>query len=136
MKFIKKIRTDFIIFGLVAFFLSITASFITYKIVINKIPKIAVIDLVYLNNEFVVNLARYLAEQNIADDQMTKVVESYLSNLEIMLKDISESGNYVLLQKQSVVSDGLPDITSDIEKILFESLINKINLGVLNEEIE
>jgi hypothetical protein len=120
-------RPEFLTAGLIAIIISIASSIATYQIVMRKIPKIAIVDLAYLNNEFTVNLARYLADHHVSDEKMTEVVKAYISNLETLLKDINQSGNYVLLQKQTVVSDGMPDITKDLEKLLFERVIKQAN---------
>jgi hypothetical protein len=140
MKFFKKIRSEFLIAAAIALLISLISSAITYQVVMRKVPKVAVVDLVYLNNEFTVNLARYLADHNVGDEKMAEVVKVYLANLETLLKDINQSSNYVLLQKQTVVSEGITDITKDLEKVLFESVMKQTNpqtkQGAENEKTE
>ena len=136
MKFFKKIRAEFLIAAAIALLISMISSAITYQVVMRKVPKVAVVDLLYLNNEFTVNLARYLADHNVGDERMAEVVKAYLANLETLLKDINQSGNYVLLQKQTVVSEGITDITKDLEKVLFESVMNQKKQGAENEKTQ
>ena len=136
MKFFKKIRSEFLIAAAIALLISMISSVITYQVVMRKVPKVAVVDLLYLNNEFTVNLARYLADHNVGDEKMTEVVKAYLANLETLLKDINQSGNYVLLQKQTVVSEGITDITKDLEKVLFESVMKQTKQGAENEKTQ
>ncbi len=123
MKILKNIRREFIIVGAVALGVSVLVSFVTYKMTLRQVPKFAVVDLAYLNNDFVLNLSRYLVENNAPEQEVEKMVKSYLINLDAMLGDINRSGNYVLLQKQMVVSQGVHDLTPDLEKALFESVI-------------
>lgn len=125
MKILKKIRREFLIVGFIALGVSALASLITYKITLRQVPKFAVVDLAYLNNDFVLNLSRYLVENHAPDQEVEKMVKAYLINLDAMLGDINRSGNYVLLQKQMVVSQGVHDLTPDLEKALFESVISK-----------
>lgn len=118
----KEIKSSFVITLVV----SVISSVITYKIVERKIPKIAVVDLPYLNNDFIVNLSRHLIEQKASDEELTQAVKIYLKTLESILKDISQSKqNYVLLQKQTVVSEDIEDITKDLEKTLFNAVITQ-----------
>ena len=109
----------------VALFVSVISSITTYQIVSKKVPKIAVVDLLYLNNEFTMNLARYLTQHHASDEQVSNAVKDYLANLQTLLGDITQTGNYLLLQKQTVVSEKLPDITKDLEKVLFETVVSK-----------
>lgn len=127
---IRVIRSEFIAAATIALFISVMSSAITYQITMSKVPKIAVVDLVYLNNDFSLKLARYLADHEVAEEQMTEAVKTYIANLETLLKDINKSGNYILLQKQTVVSEGIPDITSDLEKVLFETVVSQAKFVV------
>ena len=122
---IRGIRSEFLMAAAIALVVSVLSSAITYQITMRKVPKIAVVDLTYLNNEFTINLARYLSDHNVGEEQMTNAVKAYIANLETLLKDINKSGNYILLQKQTVVSEGIPDITKDLEKVLFETVMNQ-----------
>jgi seryl-tRNA synthetase len=122
---IRFIRSEFLTAALIALVVSVMSSAITYQITMRKVPKIAVVDLVYLNNDFSLKLARYLADHEVAEEQMTEAVKTYIANLETLLKDINKSGNYILLQKQTVVSEGVPDITKDLEKVLFETVVSQ-----------
>jgi seryl-tRNA synthetase len=122
---IRAIPNEFIIAATIALVISVLSSAITYQIAMRKVPKIAVVDLVYLNNDFSLKLARYLADHEVAEEQMTEAVKTYIANLETLLKDINKSGNYILLQKQTVVSEGVPDITKDLEKVLFETVVGQ-----------
>ena len=121
----RAIPSSFIIAATIALVISVLSSVITYQITMRKVPKIAVVDLVYLNNDFSLKLARYLADHEVAEEQMTEAVKTYIANLETLLKDINKSGNYILLQKQTVVSEGVPDITKDLEKVLFETVVSQ-----------
>ena len=122
---IRGIRSEFLMAAAIALVVSVLSSAITYQITMRKVPKIAVVDLVYLNNDFSLKLARYLADHEVAEEQMTEAVKTYIANLETLLKDINKSGNYILLQKQTVVSEGVPDITKDLEKVLFETVVSQ-----------
>ena len=126
----RTIRPEFIAAAIIALLISVMSSAITYQITMRKVPKIAVVDLVYLNNDFSLKLARYLADHEVAEEQMTEAVKTYISNLETLLKDINKSGNYILLQKQTVVSAGVPDITKDLEKVLFETVMSQTKFPV------
>ena len=103
-----------------ALFVSILSSFVTYQLLKNKIPKIVTIDIAYLNNDFVMNLARHLSSNNMEDAEVQKVVKAYLEHLDLLIKDV-QRGNFVLLQKQMVVSE-VTDITKDMERALSESV--------------
>lgn len=132
MKFLKKIHPEFWTIVFVSLFFSSLSSFFTYRIVAKQIPKVAVVDLAYLNNEFTMNLARYLMDNKVEDEKIAEVVKGYVSNLELLLKDINESGNYVLLQKQTVVSEGITDITKHLEQVLFESAIQQTDVKLVS----
>ena len=122
----EKIPSQFLVVGLISLIISVTSSLATYYVVSKRVSKFAVIDLAYLHNEFIINLARYLSDNQISEDKVTEVVKSYTSNLEALLQDVKNSGNYVLLQKQTVVSEGLPDVTKDVEKVLFDSAMENV----------
>lgn len=105
---------------------SIISSFITYKFVVKDSPRIAVVDLAYLNNDFIIKLSRYLTENKMDDELAEEIVKTYLKSLESIIVDIGKKSNYVLLQKQMVVSENIPDVTKDIEKALFESVAAQV----------
>jgi len=134
MKFFKKIRTEFLISAAIAVVISAFSSVITYQIVIRRVPQIAVVDLIDLQNQFSIDIARYLLDRNVGDEKMTEVVKAYTSNLDIILQDINKSGKYLLLQKQTVVSEDIPDITAEVKKVLFESVTSQTILGTQNEK--
>jgi hypothetical protein len=136
MKIFKEIPREFLFAGVIALAISATSSFITYKILERKIPEIAVVDLAYLNNDFAMNMSRYLSEHHVSDEKIAELVKSFMTNLETVLKDINKSGNYVLLQKQTVVSEGVVDVTKDLEKMLFESVMYQAKQGDSNVEAE
>jgi hypothetical protein len=121
---------DFLITALIALIISVVISVssaaISYKIASKKSPQFAVVDLAYLNNEFIVKLARYLTDHNVAEEKIADTVKSYITNLEAMLANLSKDGDYILLQKQSVASSNLTDITKDLEKVLFESALTQV----------
>lgn len=134
MKIFKKIRTEFLIAAAIAVVISAFSSVITYQIVIRRVPQIAVVDLIDLQNRFSIDIARYLLDRNVGDEKMTEVVKAYTSNLDIILQDINKSGKYLLLQKQTVVSEDIPDITAEVKKVLFESVTSQTILGTQNEK--
>ncbi|MSP34023.1 MAG: hypothetical protein EXR06_03870 [Rickettsiales bacterium] len=126
---IKNIKQEIKVSILVALVVSIFSSSVTYYFLQSKIPKFAVVDLAYLNNDFVTNLSRYLIDHKAPDEEVAAMVRAYLATLETMLSNIHQSGNYVLLQKQMVISDNIVDLTKDLEKALFESVvINRQNI--------
>ncbi|MEI6806917.1 MAG: TrbI F-type domain-containing protein [Myxococcaceae bacterium] len=105
---------------------SIISSFTTYKFVSKDSPHIAVVDLAYLNNDFIIKLSRYLTENKMDDELAEQIVKTYLKSLESIIADIGKKSNYVLLQRQMVVSENISDVTKDIEKALFESVTAQI----------
>jgi hypothetical protein len=135
MKFIKKIPKQILVCILVALSVSLFSSFITYKILERKIPKIAVVDLSYLNNGFMINLSRHLVENKMGDEAVEMAVKTHIQTLESILKDISHSKqNYILLQKQTVASVDVEDITPELEKVLFNAIVAKTKGGSHEEE--
>jgi hypothetical protein len=125
-KTFSKTGSDFLITALIALIISVGSAAISYKIASKKSPQFAVVDLAYLNNEFIVKLARYLTDHNVAEEKIADTVKSYITNLEAMLANLSKDGDYILLQKQSVASSNLTDITKDLEKVLFESALTQV----------
>lgn len=109
---------------LVSFLVSVVSSTATYFLVKSQIPKFATIDLLYLTNDFSVNLAKYKLDHGASDDEVAKIINQYSKNLNPLLQDISRRGNYVLFQKQALVTDA-PDITNQIKQIVVTA--NKIN---------
>jgi len=132
---IKNIKQEIKVSIFVALAVSILSSSVTYYFLQSKIPKFAVVDLAYLNNDFVTNLSRYLIDHKAPDEEVAAMVRAYLATLETMLSNIHQSGNYVLLQKQMVISDNIVDLTKDLEKALFESVVaNHKNIKTNLEE--
>lgn len=135
MKIIKKVPKEITISVLVALVVSIISSFATYKVLERKIPKIAVVDLTYLNNDFMLKLSRYLVEHKMGDEALTVAVKTHLQTLDSILKDISHSHqNYILMQKQTVVSEDVEDITKEIEKALFSAVVSKTKESEVSSE--
>lgn len=127
-EFIKNIsiKKEYLIIFVLVCITSLFSSFATYYFMQRKIPQFAVVDLISLNNESAMTMTRYLMENNASEDEVSKKIKTYSNTLELILSDIHKSGNYVLLQKQTVVSDNLLDLTPEIEKALFEAVgINK-----------
>ncbi len=136
MKLLHKIPKPILINVLTAFCVSLIASFITYKIIDYRIPKIATVDLSYLNNEFMVNLSRHLIENKISDKKIEQAVKTHLETLDSILNDINHSNrNFILLQKQIVVSEDVEDITKKIEQVIFNNIVmnNKNEVGDENK---
>lgn len=106
---------------------TITSFYTEYR-VRGSAPKIAVIDLMYLNNDFTMNVARYLSKNNVSDEGIRTMVNKYLKNLDHIVKDLNQE-NVILIQKQTIVSRGLRDITPDVEKILFETITRDLENG-------
>ncbi len=134
MRIFKRIRTEFLIAAAIAVAISVFTSAVTYQIVIRRVPQIAVVDLIDLQNQFSIDIARYLLDRNVGDEKMAEVVKAYTANLDIILQDINKSGKYLLLQKQTVVSEDIPDITAEVKKVLFESVTSQTILGAQNEK--
>lgn len=105
---------------IIAGLFSIVSSGITYFILDSKIPKIVTADISYLNNDFVMSLSRHLAENKMDDEELEKIVKTFLKHQEILMKDFQDS-NYIILQKQ-VVATETNDITKDLEAALAESI--------------
>ena len=135
MKILKKIPREIAVSITAAFIVSALSSLLTYKILERKIPKIAVVDLSYLNNGFIVNLSRHLVESKMGDEAVEMAVKTHIQTLESILKDISHSRqNYILLQKQTVASVDVEDITPELEKLLFNTIVAKTKGGIDEEE--
>ena len=135
MKILNKISKQTLICIAVAMVVSLFSSFITYKILERKIPKIAVVDLSYLNNGFMINLSRHLVENKMGDEAVELAVRTHIQTLESILKDISHSKqNFILLQKQTVASVDVEDITPELEKVLFNTIVAKTKGGADEEK--
>ena len=135
MKIIKKIPKEISACILTALVVSVISSFVTYKFLERKIPKIAVIDLSYLNNDFMVNVSRHLVENKMGDEALAVAVKTHLETLDAIMKDISNSRqNYILLQKQTVISEGVEDITGEVGKVLFNAVVSKTKDGEVSNE--
>lgn len=117
---------------IIAGFFSIVSSSITYFVLDSKIPKIVTADISYLNNDFVIKLSRHLVENQMNDEELKKIVNTFLKHQEVLMKDFHDS-NYIILQKQ-VVATETNDITKDLEAALAESITLKTqNSGGENE---
>lgn len=117
---------------IIAGFISLISSGITYLVLDRKIPKIVTADIYYLNNDFVMNLSRHLTENQMQDDEIEKIVKTFLKHQEVLMKDFQDS-NYIILQKQMVATE-INDITKDLESALAESIAIKTkNSGGENE---
>jgi hypothetical protein len=135
MNFFKKIPRFIQINIAISFLISSLSCLIIYKIIDYKIPKIAVVDLSYLNNEFVVNLSRHLLENKIDDKNVEEAVRTHLDTLESILNDISQSkNNFILLQKQTVISPNIEDITKQIEQVIFNNIVAKTSKKNIDNE--
>lgn len=138
MKILSKLPKGIATSIAAALIVSVISSFITYKVLERKIPKIAVVDLTYLNNDFMLKLSRYLVEHKMGDEAIAVAVKTHLKTLESILKDINHSHqNYILMQKQTVVSEDVEDITKEIEKVLFNAVVSKTkDSEVVDEKAE
>ena len=135
MNFFKKIPRFIQINIAISLLISSLSCLIIYKIIDYKIPKIAVVDLSYLNNEFVVNLSRHLLENKIDDKNVEEAVRTHLDTLESILNDISQSkNNFILLQKQTVISPNIEDITKQIEQVIFNNIAAKTSKKNIQNE--
>ncbi|MFM2200722.1 MAG: hypothetical protein RL769_777 [Pseudomonadota bacterium] len=135
MNFFKKIPRFIQINIAISLLISSLSCLIIYKIIDYKIPKIAVVDLSYLNNEFVVNLSRHLLENKIDDKNVEEAVRTHLDTLESILNDISQSkNNFILLQKQTVISPNIEDITKQIEQVIFNNIVAKTSKKNIENE--
>jgi hypothetical protein len=135
MNFFKKIPRFIQINIAISLLISLLSCLIIYKIIDYKIPKIAVVDLSYLNNEFVVNLSRHLLENKIDDKNVEEAVRTHLDTLESILNDISQSkNNFILLQKQTVISPNIEDITKQIEQVIFNNIVAKTSKKNIDNE--
>ena len=135
MKILSKMPKGIVVSIAAALVVSAISSFATYKVLERKIPKIAVVDLTYLNNDFMVKLSRYLVEHKMGDEALAVAVKTHLQTLESILKDISHSHqNYILMQRQTVISDDVEDVTKEIEKALFSAVVSKTKDGEVSDE--
>jgi hypothetical protein len=135
MKILSKLPKGITASVAVALVVSVISSFVTYKVLERKIPKIAVVDLTYLNNDFMIKLSRYLVEHEMGDEALAVAVKTHLQTLESILKNISHSHqNYILMQKQTVVSEDVEDVTKEIEKALFSAVVSKTKESEASDE--
>jgi len=135
MKFSYKIPKPLLINILTTLTISLVVSIITYKIIDQRIPRVAMVDLSYLNNEFMVNLSRHLIENKISDKKIEQAVRTHLDTLDSILNDINHSKkNFILLQKQVVVSENIEDITKQIEQVIFDNIVMNTKNEVGNEK--
>lgn len=83
-----------------------------------------------------VNLSRHLIENKISDKKIEQAVKTHLETLDSILNDINHSKrNFILLQKQIVVSEDVEDITKKIEQVIFNNIVmnNKNEVGDENK---
>ena len=115
---------------------SFISSFLVYKFVAPKPQRIAVVDLAYLNHDFVINLSKKLIDKKVSDEKLSEIVKDYVANIELLIKDIEDSGEYVLFQKQTVISEGVVDITDQFKEVLLQGAMVSMNKEIKNEEIK
>ncbi len=94
---------------------------ITYQLTMRKIPKIAVIDLAYINQDFITTFSQY----DLTNEAAANRVKIYVYRLGALLNEISKNQGVILLQKQAIAGDylgGLTDITTEIRQAIFSDL--------------
>mgnify|MGYP000255207943 CR=1 FL=1 len=99
----------------------ISCCLITYKLTMRKIPKIAVIDLAYINQDFITTFSQY----DLTNEAAANRVKIYVYRLGALLNEISKNQGVILLQKQAIAGDylgGLTDITTEIRQAIFSDL--------------
>jgi hypothetical protein len=121
-------RKDLIYITCISLLLSILASTVTYFLAVKKIPKFATVDLLYLNNNFIVGLSKYKLENGSSDAEVAAMVRNYSKNIDPLLQDISKSGNLILFQKQAIVTKA-DDITDQVARAVFQNPISTLNSG-------
>jgi hypothetical protein len=95
---------------------------------VKRIPKFATVDLLYLNNNFIVGLSKYKFENGSSDAQVAEMVRNYSKNIDPLLQDISKSGNLILFQKQAIVTKA-DDITDQVARAVFKNPISTLKSG-------
>jgi len=116
--------------------LSAASSFATYHFLRKDFPRFAVINLHYLQTEFIQNLSRYLADNQVdmGSDKLESIISSEQRVLEGLLAEISDKENLILLQKQTVAAGDVKDVTDVVEKRLFQVISKQIKSEVKNEK--
>jgi len=120
------IKKDLIKIIIISCICSVISSTTTYFLVIKKIPKFATVDLLYLNNNFIVGLSKYKLDNGSSDAEVVAMVRNYSRNIDPLLQDISRSGNVILFQKQAIVTEA-EDITDQVAKAIFKTPISNEN---------
>lgn len=121
MKRIKNFfKNQLVQMALIAILTSCFTSMATYYHLRRQIPQFATVDLLYLNNEFIMRLAKHQMDKGLNDQEIAALVKNYSHNIEPLLNEISREGNVVLLQKQALISKS-KDITGDIEKAILSN---------------
>jgi len=120
------IKKDLIKIIIISCICSVISSTTTYFLVIKKIPKFATVDLLYLNNNFIVGLSKYKLDNGSSDAEVAAMVRNYSRSIDPLLQDISRSGNVILFQKQAIVTEA-EDITDQVAKAIFKTPISSEN---------
>lgn len=123
--YLSKITKETKIIFVIIIISSLATSLATACFMQKRIPKFAVVDLSYLTNDAAISLSRYLIDHKASDEEVQAMIKSYIAALETIIKNIHDSGNYILLQKQMVISENVVDLTPEIEKALFETITTK-----------
>ena len=105
---------------LCALLISLASSSATYFMVISKIPRFATVDLLYLHNNFLMNISKHKIDQGITDEEVAKMIVNYSASIEPLLQRISREGNIILFQKQALVTKA-DDITPNVAKALIKN---------------
>ncbi len=112
---------------------SVIASTTTYFLAVRKIPRFATVDLLSLNNDFIVGLSKYKLDNGSSEGEVVDMVRHYSKNIDPLLQEISRSGNVILFQKQAIVTKA-EDITDQVAKAIFKTSISTSNENT-NEKI-
>lgn len=112
------------------------SSYTTYYCLKKNYPRFAIVDLHYLQTEFIQNLSRYLVDhqEDISDVHLERIISSEQKMLEELLKEVSEKENLILFQKQTLAIGDVQDVTSAVEKRLFQVISKQIKNEVKNEK--
>lgn len=129
-------RKALIVMVLISLSLSAASSFATYHFLKKDFPRFAVINLHYLQTEFIQNLSRYLADNHvdIGNDKLESIISSEQRVLEELLAEVSTKENLILLQKQTIAAGDVKDVTDVVERRLFQIISKQIKSEVTNEE--
>jgi len=121
---------------IIALFLSIASSIATYYFFKRDYPRFVVVDLHYLQTEFIKNLSRYITNNHadIKNENLARIIDSEQHTLEELLVEISNKENFIILQKQTVAAGNLQDVTELVEKQLFQIISKQIKSEVNNDK--